>query len=137
MKSYEGLFIFAPEATPDVRKEQVGRLEALIQKFSGSITQKNEWGKKLLGYSIRKFREGYFLLVDFQMDSLKTNEFRKALELHEEVMKYTVIAKLPRRAAVEAKPAAPAPHHPAAGDKPRPHHTPSKPKSHEQVTSPE
>ena len=112
MKSYEAIFIFPPESTPDARKNQLQQLEDSIKKFSGTLSQKTEAGRKLLGYPVKKFREGYVLYADFLMDTSKTNEFRKALELQEDLLKYVIFTKEekaakkrpPRRA--DTKPAA-------------------------------
>lgn len=93
MRGYEGLFIFPPEAAPEARKDQLEKLKELIQKFGGSLSHTEEWGKRPLGYAIRKFREGHMVVHHFQLDSLKTNELRKALELQEDLIKYTLVTK--------------------------------------------
>ena len=93
MKPYEALFIFPPEGTPEVRKAQATQLEELIKRFNGSLLQKTELGKRPLGYEVRKFREGFFVSVEFQVDPLKMQEFRKALELQPEVIKYMILVK--------------------------------------------
>ncbi len=93
MKSYEGVFIFPPEAAGDTRKAQLKNLDELIGKFQGSVVQKNEWGKRPLGYPIRKFREGYFVVAEFGMPTSQTTEFRKTLELQEDILKYMITVK--------------------------------------------
>ena len=105
MKAYEGVFIFPPEAGADARKTQLKNLDDTIAKFQGSVIQKNEWGKKQLGYPLKKFREGYVVVTDFEMPTSQTIEFRKTLELQEDLLKYMIIIK----AAVkpDKKPAAP------------------------------
>ncbi len=104
MNSYEGLFIFPPDSTPEARKNQLKNLDDLIAKFKGQITQKNEWGKKSIGYSIRKFSEGHCLVYDFQMDPSQATEFRKGLELQEDLLKFMVTIK--RSPKIEKKSAA-------------------------------
>ena len=94
MKPYEGMFILPPEATADARKAQIASLEELIGKHRGGVLQKNEWGKRSLGYLIRKFSEGYVVVVDFEMDPTQTEAFRKALELHEAVLKFMITVKV-------------------------------------------
>ena len=93
MKPYEGIFIFPPDSTPDVRKSQLKNLEDLIAKFKGQVQQKAEWGRKPLGYAIDKFQDGHFLVYDYQMDPSKATEFRKSLELQEDILKYMILVK--------------------------------------------
>ncbi len=93
MKSYEGVFVFPPESAPEARKTQLKSLEDLISKFGGTIQQKQEWGRRPLGYAIRKFSEGYFVVCDFQMETGKATEFRKGLELQEDLLKFMVTSR--------------------------------------------
>ena len=102
MKLYEGFFIFSPEETPENRKTQFKNLDDLFSRFQGEILHREEWGKKPLGYPIRKFKEGYFLVVDYRMNPLKTVEFQKTLQLQEDIMKFMITAKNTK---VEKKPA--------------------------------
>ncbi len=97
MRSYEGLFILPPEQMPEVQKAQVKQLEDLIKKFNGNVSQKAEWGRRPLGYPLKKFKEGSFLLFDFEMDPAKATEFRKALQLQEGPLKFTIALKEQRR----------------------------------------
>lgn len=111
MKSYEGLFIFPPDSTPDVRKNQLKNLDDLITRFKGQITQKTEWGRKPLGYAIKKFQEGYCMVYDFQMETSQATDFRKGLQLQEDVIKFMVTLKnmkAPIEKKVSSKPAGPA-----------------------------
>ena len=104
MKSYEGVFIFPPEAASDARKVQLKNLEDLIGKFEGSVQQKTEWGKKPLGYPIKKFREGWVVVADFQMNPAGATEFRKMLELQEDLLKYMITVKQEGKAEKKSAP---------------------------------
>ena len=68
MKNYEGIFVFLPNITEEVKKEQEKTLEALIKKFGGTVILKTDWGKRQLGHPIRKSRDAYMALWDYDMD---------------------------------------------------------------------
>ncbi len=93
MNLYEGVFIFPPEETAENRKNQFKNLEDLFSRFQGEILHREEWGKKPLGYKVRKFREGHFLVIDFRMNPQKAVEFQKELPLQEGVIKFMVVTK--------------------------------------------
>ena len=93
MKAYEGVFIFPPEASPEARKNQEKNLEDVLKKFGGKILQRTEWGRRPLGYPLKKFREGHFLILDFQVESIKMTELRKMLELQEDLLKFMLTIK--------------------------------------------
>lgn len=98
MKTYEGIFVFSSAVSEEVRKQQVSGLEALFAKFKAAITQKNEWGKRALAYPVKKMRDGIFLLIDFEIPPNQLKEFRKALEINQDVIKFMITIKDPRLA---------------------------------------
>ena len=109
MKAYEGVFVFPPDSTPEVRKTQLKNLEDLITRFGGSITERVEIGRKPLGYPVRKHHEGFLWVADYKMEGPRADEFRKALELQEDLIKHMIIRKDPvaPKKVAPPKPAAP------------------------------
>ena len=107
MKKYEGLFIFPPDEGPDASKAEEARLEETITRFGGKVLERHDWGKRLLGYSIRKHREGKILLWNFEMAGDQIVELRRQLELNEKILKSTivkaVIPKPPKESAKKKK----------------------------------
>jgi small subunit ribosomal protein S6 len=103
MRAYEGIFIFPPDATPEVLKKQEQSLDELIQKFSGTVANKTDFGKKTLGYEIGKHRDGHFFVYDFSMEPAKMVEYRKALNLHDGLLKFMLLLK-PEKSGKVAKP---------------------------------
>jgi len=111
MKKYEGLFIFPPEVAGESHKDPAAEVTKWIEKFQGKVVQKTDLGKKALGHMIGKYREGRTFVFDFEMDPSRTQEFRKELELRENLLKYMVSipAKKPALPPLPAAPAATAP----------------------------
>ncbi len=120
MKLYEGLFILAPELSPETQKTQIDNVENLVRKFGGTVSEKIDLGRKSLGYPLKKFREGACWAVNFSLDSVKSPELRKALELDETLLKYLITVKEIIRTKVK-KAAAPKP---AAAGPVKPHSEP-------------
>lgn len=93
MKMYDGFFILPADATTEQRKSQLQALENLIQKFNGRVAQKNELGRRPIGYMLKKSREGFMVTLDFEMDPSSQPGFRQALELHEDLLKFMITVK--------------------------------------------
>lgn len=91
MRKYEGLFIFPPEEAPEASKEEEKRLEETIRRFGGRTTERRDWGRRPLGYALKKLREARILLWNFEMETHQLGEFRKALELDERILKSTIV----------------------------------------------
>ena len=107
MTKYEGLFIFPPEEGPDASKADETKLEEAITHLGGRVVDRQDWGRRPLGYALRKFREGRMLLWNFEMEGRQLAEFRRALGLNEKVLKSTIVKpvtpKPPKEKAKKAK----------------------------------
>ncbi|MBN1688854.1 MAG: 30S ribosomal protein S6 [Candidatus Omnitrophica bacterium] len=93
MRLYEGVFIFPPEATAEMRKNEEKTLEDVIKRNGGKIVQKIDLGRKPLGYNLKKFKEGYFIVIDMEVPRGKTIELRNMLELNESLLHFMVTVK--------------------------------------------
>lgn len=107
MRKYEGLFIFPPDAVGEAHKDLSAEVTKWIEKFQGKVLQKTDLGKKSIGHPVKKFKEGKFLVFNFEMDPARMQEFRKDLELQESLLKHMVIipdakSKLPAGAPAAA-----------------------------------
>ena len=96
MRNYECIIIFPTEAAGGSSQASEKTMEALVNKASGKITNKIEWGKRRLGYEIRKQREGRFYILDIALDPANVAKFRKTLELEESILKYFIKFKDPK-----------------------------------------
>jgi len=91
MRKYEGLFIFPPEEGPEAAKQEEAQLEEMITRLGGRVVERHDWGRRPLGYSLRKFREGRFLLWNFELEGSRLVELRRTLELNEKILKSTLL----------------------------------------------
>ena len=92
MRKYEGLFIFPPDEAGEAGKELDKRLEETMTRFGGRILDRQDWGRRPLGYPLRKFREGHMLVWNFEMEGQKLAEFRRTLQLDEKILKITIVS---------------------------------------------
>lgn len=91
MRKYESVFIFPPEEGPEALKNQEKRLEELIPRFGGRILDRQDQGRRPLGYAVKKNKEGRLLILHFEMEPRQVNEMRKAIELDEAILKATLV----------------------------------------------
>ncbi len=91
MKAYEALFIFKP----DLKKEGLSKVSSQVQeaigKHKGSIEKKDEWGKKSLAYTIKKYKEGFYYLIDFHIDPEAITKLKRAFILNESILRTLII----------------------------------------------
>jgi ribosomal protein S6 len=105
MKKYEGLFIFPPEITGESHKDPAGEVVMWIEKFLGKVIQKSDLGKKPLGHMIGKYKDGRTFVFEFEMDPSRAQDFRKEIELQENLLRY-MVSVLVKKPALPPLPAA-------------------------------
>lgn len=92
MNKYESVIIINPE----VEEESV---KALITKFSdiinsdGKVESVEELGKKKLAYEIKKFKEGNYVLFNFEAQPSLIAELERNYRITDEVIKFIVVRK--------------------------------------------
>jgi small subunit ribosomal protein S6 len=91
MKHYETLYIISPELGDEDYKAVVVKHKGLIEKEKGVVIKLDEWGKRRLAYELKKFDQGFYVLMDYCGESGITAELARALKLDDKVLKYQTI----------------------------------------------
>ena len=92
MNKYETVFII------DSKVEEAG-IKELIQKFSdlvnsdGKVEEVNEMGKRKLAYEIKKNKEAYYVVIDFEANPTLIQELERVYRITDEVIKFIVVRK--------------------------------------------
>lgn len=92
MNKYETIFIVSPEVAEE-------GIKALIQKFSdiinneGKVLEVEEMGKKKLAYEIKKNKEGYYVVINFEAKPELIKELERVYRITDNVIKFLTIRK--------------------------------------------
>ena len=92
MNKYETIFIINPNV------EEAG-IKELIQKFSdlinnaGKVENVEEMGKRKLAYEIKKNKEGYYVVINFEAQPELIKELERVYRITDEVIKFIVVRK--------------------------------------------
>ena len=91
MRHYETLYIISPELGDEDYKAVVAKHEDLIEKEKGVIIKLDEWGRRRLAYELRKFDQGFYVLMEYCGGAAITAKHARALKLDDKVLKYQTI----------------------------------------------
>ena len=91
MPSYELVFILNAKLTEDDFSRVLGKVNDLIIKLGGTVTETNQWGKRRLAYPIKKQAEGNYVLEKVQIKQTALKELDANLKLSEDVLRYLFI----------------------------------------------
>ncbi len=92
MNKYESVIII----NPSLEEEGV---KSLIQKFTdlintdGKVESVEEMGKRKLAYEVKKNKEGYYVLFNFEAKPELIAELERNYRITDEVIKFIVVKK--------------------------------------------
>ncbi|CAH1224386.1 30S ribosomal protein S6 [Paenibacillus plantiphilus] len=90
MRKYEVMYIIRP----DVEQESV---QAITDKFQGiisnggEVTKHDVMGKRRLAYEIEKFRDGIYVLVQFNATPEVVSELDRVMKITDEVVRSMIV----------------------------------------------
>ena len=87
MNNYEGIFIIKPDLKEEDVKSVFNTIGDSITKNEGSIKKEENWGKKPLAYSIKKYKEAYYYKIDFSAPPSAVSKLEAAYKLNADILR--------------------------------------------------
>jgi small subunit ribosomal protein S6 len=91
LRTYELMIISNGTLTDDAVTANVERFTNLIGQLGGTVDRVDHWGKREFAYEIDHQREGYYTVVDFQIDGQQLPELERQLRLTDVVVRHKVV----------------------------------------------
>ena len=91
MRDYELTFILQPTLEDEERSTLIEQIQAWIDNEGGQVVKVNHWGGRKLAYPIQKLEQGYYVMMDIQMEGEGIREVERRLELSEPVLRYLTV----------------------------------------------
>jgi len=88
---YELALVLKPLNNEDIKERILPKIEKTLKELNGTLTLKNTLGKRLLAYPINKFKEGIYFFFRVEVSSAKVSEFKKSLDLTNEVLRFLLV----------------------------------------------
>jgi small subunit ribosomal protein S6 len=88
---YELVFILNPTLTEEDFSRLMGKVNDLIAKQGGTVSETIPWGKRRLAYPIKKQMEGNYILEKIQINQTSLKELDASLKLTDDVLRYLFI----------------------------------------------
>ena len=94
MNKYELAVIVSAKIEDDERAATVDKCKALIERFGGTITNVDEWGKKRLAYEILKMKEAFYYFIQFEAESTAPAEIESRIRIMDNVIRYLCVRQV-------------------------------------------
>ncbi|TKJ40379.1 30S ribosomal protein S6 [candidate division LCP-89 bacterium B3_LCP] len=96
MKTYELTFIIDAQLAPDRQEEVINKFLDLIKSLGAEILNVEKWGKRKLAYIIDDRQYGYYLMVQFKLDSEALPQIERHLKLSPNIFRHLLLHRDPR-----------------------------------------
>ena len=114
MANYEIVAVLRPDLEEEAIAAAIARVHQRITEHGGTVASTDRWGKRRLAYAIQKYRDGFYVLSVFSLESKQVADLRQTLGLHEDLLRFVVAEHHPAPVRASAPAAAPAPAAPTA-----------------------
>jgi small subunit ribosomal protein S6 len=91
MRIYEELFIVKPDAPEEEIDQFIEQMKSVVTGSGGSVDKVDKWGKRRLAYRVDKYREGAYVLFQFNAAPETVKEFERRLRVSDLVIKFLTV----------------------------------------------
>lgn len=91
MNKYELAVVVSAKIEDEERAAVVDKCKALIERFGGTITNVDDWGKRRLAYEIQKTREAFYYFIQFDAEPTAPAEIESRVRIMDNVLRYLVV----------------------------------------------
>lgn len=91
MNKYEVMYIIRPDVEEEARKEVIERFGKILTDNGAEITNVDEMGQRRLAYEINDYRDGYYVVVNFNGNAEAVNEFDRIAKFSNDIIRHMII----------------------------------------------
>lgn len=88
MRTYEVMFIAAPNTADDDLRKLTSQLETVVADQGGKVIKTDNWGRRKLAYHIGKFDEGIYTLLNIEGSGREIAELERRLRVSDLVIRH-------------------------------------------------
>ena len=91
MRNYETIFVIQPDLEDEDRVVLLEKVQDWVAAAGGQVTKVDHWGQRKLAYPIRKFNEGYYVLLNLELPGDSVRELERRFQINEQVLRYLTV----------------------------------------------
>jgi len=91
-KAYELTFIVRLDPNEEVINDTVNQVQSWVEANQlGQVTKIDRWGRRKLAYEINKQRDGYYVLMEADIEPANLPELERNLKISSSILRYLII----------------------------------------------
>ena len=91
MNKYELAVVVSAKIEDDERAAVVDKCKALIERFGGTITNVDDWGKKRLAYEVQKMKDAFYYFIQFDAEATAPVEIENRIRIMDNGVRFLIV----------------------------------------------
>ena len=91
MNKYELALVVSANVEDEVRTATIEKVNELITRFGGTITDPGTSEKKKLAYEIQKMSEGFYCFIKFEAEAAAPAEIESRIRIMDNVLRFLIV----------------------------------------------
>lgn len=91
-RAYEVVLVLRLDVDESTVNNTIEQVKNWIEA-DGKVQKVDRWGRRKLAYEIENQREGYYVLMDAEMESRGLSELERNMNLNQNLLRYLVVRK--------------------------------------------
>lgn len=93
MRPYELMYLVQPTADEERLGAISERLQQAVTTLGGKVEKAGPALRRRLAYSIGKYRDGQYAVLEFQLPAEQSREFERTIKLTEDILRHLVVRR--------------------------------------------
>lgn len=93
MQAYENMYIIRPDLDEEAVKANVDKFAEVVTANGGTDLKVDVWGKRRLSYEVKKFNEGFYILMNFNGEARTVDELERLMKISDAVIRFMTTKK--------------------------------------------
>ncbi len=89
-RKYEAFYIVKPDFNDGDVQKIADRYKALIEEKGGTVEKAGKWDKRKLAYEINGYKEGTYVLMNFEAPADVPKELNRLLNISDDVIRHRI-----------------------------------------------
>ena len=91
MSKYELAVVVSAKIEDDERAAVVDKCKALIERFGGTVTNVDDWGKKRMAYEVQKMKDAFYHFIQFDAETSAPVEIENRIRIMDNVLRFLIV----------------------------------------------
>ena len=93
MNKYEVLYIISADLPEDKREELIKKFSSYVENKKGTVLGIDKWGMRKLAYPINFKNEGFYVLMNIELDPVEVDAMAKLMNITEGIVRQIFVKK--------------------------------------------